>query len=249
MLSQKWIKLIKSLQIKKYRKLEQSFVVEGGKSVTELLQSSYKITIVLVTERFWQENSHALRSKNFAVEIVTEEELTKLGTFQTNNTALAVAEMPVNERLIPSESELVLGLDGIQDPGNLGTIIRIADWYGITKIVCSEDTVDMYNPKTVSATMGSFTRVRLYYCDLIEYFKIVDGQLITYGAFLEGDSIYTTSLTVPAIVVMGNEAHGIRPELEPWIQQKISIPRFGGAESLNAAIATAIVCDNWRRQR
>ncbi len=248
MLSQKWTKLIKSLQVKKYRKLEQSFVVEGGKSVLELLKSDYKIQIVLVTERFWQENSHEFASKNFAVEKVTEDELAKLGSFQTNNAALAVAHMLPDTVLRPQANELVLALDGIQDPGNLGTIIRIADWYGISKIICSEDTVDVYNPKTIAATMGSFTRVKLHYCSLIDYLQSIDSQIDTYGAFLEGESIYTSRLSFPGLVVMGNEAHGIRPELEPWIKYKIHIPRFGGAESLNVAIATAVVCDNWRRK-
>ncbi|MDJ1472949.1 RNA methyltransferase [Cytophagaceae bacterium DM2B3-1] len=247
MLSQKWTKLIKSLQVKKYRKLEQSFVTEGGKSVLELIQSDYKVTIVLVTARFKDENSEILRSKNFAVEVVSEEELEKLGTFQSNNAALAVAEMKPNQILLPKSNEMLLALDGIQDPGNLGTIIRIADWYGIKKLICSEDTVDFYNPKTISATMGSFTRTQLYYCNLVNYLNEYKSDIISYGAFLEGKSVYETDFTSSGVIVMGNEAHGIRPELEPVIAKKINIPRFGSAESLNVAIATAIICDNWRR--
>ncbi|MDJ1499838.1 RNA methyltransferase [Xanthocytophaga agilis] len=247
MLSQKWTKLIKSLQVKKYRKLEQSFVTEGGKSVLELIQSDYKVTIVLVTARFKDENSEILRSKNFAVEIVSEEDLEKLGSFQSNNAALAVAEMKSNHILIPQSNEILLALDGIQDPGNLGTIIRIADWYGIKKLICSEDTVDFYNPKTISATMGSFTRTQLYYCNLIDYLEKYKADVVSYGAFLEGESVYQTHFTSSGIIVMGNEAHGIRPELESVIEKQISIPRFGSAESLNVAIATAIICDNWRR--
>jgi len=248
MLSQKWSKLIKSLQIKKYRKTEQSFVVEGGKSVLELIRSDYKITIVLVTERFWQENSVYFDNKNFAVELVTDQELSKLGSFQTNNAALAVAQMKPNQKLSPDSQHILLALDGIQDPGNLGTIIRIADWYGITKIVCSDDTVDLYNPKTITASMGSFTRVLVYYCELREYLQAFANEVVIYGTLLEGKAIYTVPVTAPGIVIMGNEANGIRPELQALIHQKISIPRFGGAESLNVAIATAVVCDNWRRE-
>ena len=251
MISQKWLKLIKSLQVKKYRKMEQSFVVEGGKNVLELLQSGYEIRLVLATSDFQRQHEAILNRKNAAtqatIEIVSEADLAKAGGLQTNNAALAIAVMKPNLEIMPGTGGLLLAMDGIQDPGNLGTIVRIADWYGIAGIICSEDTVDLHNPKTIAATMGSFTRVPLYYTCLAEYLKESATRTTVYGAFLEGDDVHSAALPPSGIVVMGNEAHGIRDAIAPLIGQKIRIPRYGRAESLNVGVATAIICDNWRR--
>ena len=251
MISQKWLKLIKSLQVKKYRKMEQSFVVEGGKNVLELLQSGYEIRLLLATADFQRQHEAILNRKNAAtqttVEIVSEADLARAGGLQTNNAALAVAAMQPNLAIMPSASSLLLAMDGIQDPGNLGTIIRVADWYGIAGIICSEDTVDLHNPKTIAASMGSFTRVPLYYTCLAEYLKESATRTPVYGAFLEGDDVHSAGFAQAGILVMGNEAHGIREEIVPYVSRKIHIPRYGGAESLNVGVATAIICDNWRR--
>ncbi len=246
-LSLKWVKFIKSLQVKKYRKLEQCFVVEGSKSTLELLHANYTIRMIVGTQAFLQQHAALFTNKNFAIVAVSAEELQKLGSFQTNTTVLAVVEMKPNLPVFPAPHGLTLALDGIQDPGNLGTIIRIADWYGISRIICSEDTVDVYNPKTISATMGSFTRVQVYYTDLAAYLQTYQSELTIYGAFMDGENIHQATVAKNGILVMGNEANGIRDIIQPLVQRQISIPRFGEAESLNVAIATAVLCDNWQR--
>jgi RNA methyltransferase, TrmH family len=246
MISKKWLKLIHSLQVKKYRKLHQAFLVEGAKSVQELLSSDYQITILFTTQEFYNENIRLLSKQSFECQIVTQEELEKTGVFQSNNACLAVAVSKPNQPLIIKTREYALVLDEIKDPGNLGTIIRIADWYGITKIICSETTTDFYNPKVIAASMGSFTRVQLYYCNLHEYLQHIP-KLQVYGAYLEGTDIHTVLFASTGLIVMGNESQGISPALEPYITQKIHIPRYGGAESLNVGIATAVICDNMRR--
>lgn len=237
-------KLIKSLQQKKHRQEEQLFLVEGEKSVIELLQSNFSIKALFYTESFAQTHAKKLQSLTTHKAIVTEEVLVQNGTLQTNNAALAVVEIPQSQAKFVLK-DYTLALSDIRDPGNLGAIIRIADWYGISQIICSETTVDWYNPKVIIASMGSFTRVTPYYVNLAEVLQT--HQTLTYGMFLGGRSLHKTSFPKQAIIVIGNEANGIAPEMEQFIAHKITIPRFGGAESLNAAMATAIVCDNLRR--
>lgn len=246
MISKNLIKYIHSLQLKKFRKIHNAFIVEGAKSVTELLQSDFKVQHVLATEDFAQKNNFLFKNPSFEFHIVSEEELTKTGTFQTNDAALAVAFMQANVPIYVQENEYVLMLDDVRDPGNLGTIIRIADWYGIKKIIYSNQTADWYNPKTVAASMGSFTRISAYQCDLKEYLQQAE-DIPVFGAFLNGDNIHKTNFPASGIVVMGNESNGISEELGKYIPHKISIPAFGKAESLNVAIATAVICDNIRR--
>ena len=246
MISKNWLKLIHSLQIKKYRKQHQAFLVEGAKSVLELMSSDYKIIILFTTQEFYNENIRFLAPVSFKYEIISQKELEKTGVFQSNNACLAVVSTKLNEPLQVFPSEYVLMLDDIKDPGNLGTIIRIADWYGISKLICSLNTTDFYNPKVIAASMGSFTRVRLYYCDLRSYLES-NKNIPVYGAFLAGENIHTISFTESGLIVMGNESQGIHPDLETYIGKKIHIPRYGKAESLNVGIATAIILDNLRR--
>jgi TrmH family RNA methyltransferase len=234
MLSKATIKFIKSLQVKKYRKQEQCFVIEGAKSVQELLGSDFEVLQVLGTKTFLEDLAVPVRGE---VLEVPERVLEGLGEFQSNRTALAVSV---------SRGEFALALDDIRDPGNLGTMIRTADWYGINKIIVSNETADFYNPKVISATMGSFTRVQVYYTDLQTYFS--DVSVPVYGAFLDGENVHQLSFGGEGIVLIGSESHGISPALDPFVTRRITIPRFGGAESLNAAIATAIICDNLRRR-
>lgn len=235
------------MQIKKYRKQHQSFLVEGAKSVIELLKSDFEITTLLGTSVFLNENESLLKSKDIEKLTVREQDLVDLGTFQTNNAGLAIAKIKENSDLQLKPDELALALDDIRDPGNLGTIIRIADWYGITKIICSLNCAEVYNPKVINATMGSFTRVDLFYTDLAAYLNMYKG--VVYGAFLEGENIHSSVLRENGgLIVMGNESNGISDELAPLIKDKINIPRYGEAESLNVAIATAIICDNFRRK-
>lgn len=246
MLSKNWQKFINSLQQKKYRQQHGAFVVEGAKSVVELLRSDFQVDALFATEQFYKENKALLAKQPFAVEIVTEDDLARVGSFQTNNAALAVAKTKPNDILCVNGPEIVLVLDDIRDPGNLGTIIRIADWYGVQKIVCSVNTVDVYNPKVIAATMGSFCRVGVYYTSLAQFFDTQTG-VVVYGTFMEGDNLHRTPLQSGAYVVVGNESNGISDAVAQRVTKRITIPRFGGAESLNAGIATAIVLDNWRR--
>jgi TrmH family RNA methyltransferase len=249
MLSKNRIKYINSLKIKKYRQLHQSFMVEGGKSVLELLDSDFSTEFVLVTQEFQQKYSSILTRHNVDIETVTIQELESLGSFQTNDSCLAVAKTKENSFLSPAESEYVLILDDVRDPGNLGTIIRVADWYGITKIVCSRDTTDIYNPKVIAASKGSFTRVNLFYTDLNAYLAEHSAGLGVIGAFLGGASLYEFQFPQKGgFIVMGNESNGIGDEVAGFVTDKITIPRVGDAESLNVGIATAVMLDNMRRQ-
>lgn len=243
MLSKRKLKLFKSLQIKKYRQQEGLFLVEGAKGVEETLKSDLKVDHLLLTEDFANQLEFD-RSAIDEIQIVSEKELVAAGTFSSNNAGLAVVRIPENRSEINS-SGLIIALDRVQDPGNLGTIIRICDWYGITQIICSNDTADLYNPKVINATMGSFTRVNLQYVDLAKALK--NALLPKYGALLGGQSIYDAELVGNAIIVMGNESQGISAEIEELIDHPIEIPRVGGAESLNVGVATAIVLDNFVR--
>jgi TrmH family RNA methyltransferase len=241
MLSKANIKYIKSLQVKKYRKQEQCFIVEGAKSVQELLTSDLEVLQVLATPEFL-DGSTDLRGE---ITEVNESELAKLGEFKSNNSALAVAQMKPNLPLNVADNEFALVLDDIRDPGNLGTIIRTADWYGISKIIASMETADFYSPKAITSTMGSFTRVKIYYTELFDFLD--KNQLRSFGAFLNGKDIHDLSFGAGGLIVIGNESHGISAGLESFITDRITIPRYGKAESLNAAIATAVICDNLAR--
>jgi RNA methyltransferase, TrmH family len=243
MLSKAKIKFIKSLQLKKYRKQEQCFVVQGAKSVQELLSSDFEVIMLLGTEPFLA-SVHS--SKKPEILTVTEKDLAGLSEFQSNDTALAVARLKSNDPVAIADHQFALVLDDIRDPGNLGTIIRTGDWFGITQIVASAETADFYNPKVISATMGSFVRVSIFYTDLEQYLAGGNRQPV-YGAYLEGEDVHTTQFGKGGHILIGNESRGISPELEKFVTHKITIPRYGKAESLNAGIATAVICDNLRR--
>lgn len=250
----RWQKLVKSLHNKKFRYQEGLFLVEGEKSVVELLNpetnlQEIKVEALFYTAQFAQLYAQRLsffKTKVAYSELVTREVLQNVGTLQTNDSALAVAHIPHN---FPFEkaNEMLLALADIRDPGNLGTIIRIADWYGINKIICSETTTDFYSPKVIAASMGSFLRVKPYYCELGSYLKENFSNNI-YGTFLDGKSIYEEDFDNQGIIVIGNESNGISDEIAQYVSHRVTIPRFGKAESLNAAIATAIICDNWKRR-
>ena len=247
MISKKWLKYINSLQIKKYRQEQQQFLVEGSKSVVELLQSNLKVEMVFCSESFHDE-FHLLFGR-LPFEICTEDELTKAGSFENNNAAIAIVAIPSKNKFENiATAKIILVLDGIRDPGNLGTIIRTADWYGINHIVCSEDTTDVYSPKVIAATMGSFARVQLSYQNLKHFFEDTDAVEV-YGAFLEGDNLHHTPIKSDkqVCIVIGNESQGINGSITPFITKKIHIPGTGRAESLNAGIATAIILDNFFR--
>lgn len=245
MLSKNTVKFIKSLHQKKYRVAEGLFFVEGEKSVVEVLKSDFLVNLLLVTESFEGRNLSMLKTYKGELIRVTQTQLEQLGQYQSNDSALAIVRMKPNVSFLPAKNELIIALEDVRDPGNLGTIIRIADWYGIKKMVLSPQTAEFYNPKVIQATMGSFTRVQFFYENLDVVFS--KWKLPVYGAFLEGDNVHELAKIEPGVILMGNESKGISSEIEKWVSKKVTIPGFGQAESLNVAIATAILCDNFKR--
>jgi TrmH family RNA methyltransferase len=240
MVSKNQIKLITSLQQKKYRFTNKLFFAEGVKVIQELLQSNFELEHLYTTQNDFEEVSNAKKTG------IDDNDLKKISALSSPNSCLAVFKMPVEEKMI--ESGLVLALDSIRDPGNLGTILRLCDWFGIEQLVCSKETVDIYNPKVVQATMGSIARVNVTYIDLNSF--IAQSKLPVFGTFMDGENIYKTSLPQEGIIIMGNEANGISSEIEKRVQNRITIPRFGEiqkTESLNVATATAIVLSEFRR--
>jgi TrmH family RNA methyltransferase len=248
MLSKNQIKYIQSLHQKKYRQQHGAFLVEGAKSVQEVLQSDFQTELLVATETFYKENSHLTDHQRTPVEIASVADLERAGTLESNNAAIAVVRTKENRPLAVTDNEIALILDDIRDPGNLGTILRIADWYGIRTIICSETTTDVYSPKVISASKGSFTRVAWWYGDIVTFLGEQPPTQSVYGAFLNGENVHQLSFTKGGYLIMGNESNGIRPVVEPYVTQRVTIPRFGEAESLNVGIATAILLDNWRRE-
>ena len=249
MLSKIRIKFIHSLKLKKFRDVHRLFIAEGIKIVSELLDSNIKVKELYVVKDFFKQKSNIQQYE------VTEAELKKISFLSTPNKVIAVAEIPKHD--IGKEnfsSMLSIVLDDIQDPGNLGTIVRIADWFGIENIICSNNSVDVYNPKVVQATMGSIAHVKVHYTDLREFFKSQKNtqSIKTYGAVLNGENIYKRELSDKGLIVLGNESNGISDKLLPYITDKISIPTFAAnksqsAESLNVSIAAAIICSEFRK--
>lgn len=242
MISKNQLKLIRQLGQKKYRKQYNQYLVQGEKNVLELLNSPLKAVDIFATQAFINTHQNQFPEVDFTP--AEEESLTKASTLVSNNAAIAVVDMP--EADLPKNTGLILALDGVSDPGNLGTIIRVADWYGIQHIVTSTDSADAYNPKTISATMGSFVRVSVSQVELPEYLQTLNMPI--YGAFLDGQSVHTTDLSAKGVLLMGSESHGIREQCAKLVSEKITIPAFGEAESLNVAMATGIILDNFKRQ-
>ena len=237
-------KFIKSLQIKKYRQLAQTFIVEGEKSVLEVLSSDYKKVELYATAEFADKFSEKI--KDTPTHVISTGELSGISSFKSNSTALLLAEMKPNLAINPSLG-IYLVLDKMNDPGNLGTVIRVADWYGIEGIIASEDTTDLYNPKVITATKGSFTRVPVYYADLAAYLSSCNTEV--FAADMSGESVHTAVFPENFLLLMGNESHGISPDLKKYVTRTITIPSFGNAESLNVGVATAVICDNIRRAK
>ncbi|WP_374506764.1 TrmH family RNA methyltransferase [Flavobacterium sp.] len=241
MVSKNQIKLISSLQQKKYRTVHQLFTVEGKKGIQELLDSTLELEHLYTTQNDFKTVAKDKKS------IVSDADLKKISALSTPNTCLAVFRIPKEEKI--KESGLLVVLDAIRDPGNLGTIIRLCDWFGIQQLICSKETVDVYNPKVVQATMGSITRVNVNYVNLYDFLS--STSLPVFGTFMTGLSIYDATLPREGIVVVGNEANGISKELEKIIKNRLTIPHFGSlqkAESLNVATATAIVLSEFCRR-
>lgn len=235
MLTKNDIKDIQSLYHKKNRDEEGLFIAEGPKLALEIINSNCAVKNVYATAKWLQEND----VKNTPVVEITDTELSRISSLQTPNSVLVVAYKSV----IPEEpvfsNQLTLMLDGIQDPGNMGTIIRIADWFGLSQIICSNDCADMYNPKVVQSSMGSIVRIKCWYKDFDEW--ALPANIPIYGAILNGQNVFAMDKIKECILVIGNESKGIRKNLLSKISHPVTIPRWGGAESLNAAVATGII--------
>ena len=257
-ISKNQIKFIRQLEQKKFRRREGLFVAEGTKVVDDLL-AHYQPHTLFATQDWLAKNQTPMAQE------VTDEELQRISFLQHPQQVLALFPIPspvlnnvpepvegsLNSKFSILNSHLSLALDGIQDPGNLGTIIRIADWFGIEQIYCSEDTVDAWNPKVVQATMGSIARVNIIYINLKDFIESLPADYPIYGTLLDGDNIYTQPLTPHGLIVMGNEGNGISPEIRAKVNRRLLIPSYrqdDTAESLNVAIATAITCSEFRRR-
>ena len=255
MISKAKLKYIRSLELKKNRRQEGAFVAEGPKVVGDLL-CVMRPTLLIATPEWMSENKHLQQNGEWME--VTDEELAKasflkhpqqvLAVFPTSNTQ---HPSPNTQHPTPNTQHLTLMLDGVQDPGNLGTIIRIADWFGISDIYCSLDTADVYNPKVVQATMGSIARVNVHYADLVELIGELPADTPVYGTMLDGENIYETELQPRGVIIMGNEGNGLSPEVIQLLTHRLLIPNYPPnrptADSLNVAVATAIVCAEFRR--
>ncbi|AYL93930.1 TrmH family RNA methyltransferase [Mucilaginibacter celer] len=245
MLSKSQISLLKSLQHKKFRKEHGLFLVEGHKSVIEFVNTAYQVDTIYHTPAIAPKMLNLSRKINF--QEISLADLEKISSLKTPQEVIGLVKMPIwpalNYNTLKNRFSLVL--DGVQDPGNMGTIIRTADWFGIADVICSEDTVDVYNPKVVQATMGSLARVNVHYTDLAATLPQI--KLPVFGAMLDGENMYTTNFGNEGLLAMGNEGNGLRPDVQALISKKVTIPRVGHAESLNVAIATAILCSEIKR--
>lgn len=240
MVSKNQIKLITSLQHKKYRNEHQLFIAEGVKVIQELLQSNIVLEHLFVTESIFDTINSSQKT------LVKEADMKRISALVSPSSCLAIFKIP--KAITIEDKGLIVALDDIRDPGNLGTIIRLCDWFGVKQLVCSKETVDVYNPKVIQATMGSITRVNIVYADLQDF--ITQTSLPVFGTFMDGKNIYKEVLPTDGVLIFGNEANGISPSIEKSIKNRIAIPRFGDiqqTESLNVATATAICLSEFRR--
>lgn len=251
MLSKHLTNVIQNLEKKKFREKYNLFKVEGEKLVQELLLSDMTIDTLLARPSWIERNIKNIRQYN-TIE-VNEIEMGRISNFKSLPEVIALAQIPVKEHS-PEEikNELNVVLNGVQDPGNIGTILRLSDWFGIRNIFCDHDCANIFNPKSVQASMGAIFRVNVFYLDLVEFIpRFVDQDFPCYGAFLEGENIYRTDLRTKGFIVMGNEGNGISPEIERFVTRKITIPSFAlspySTESLNVSVATGIILSEFKR--
>ena len=240
MVSKNQIKLITSLQHKKYRIENQLFIAEGVKVIQELLASNFVLEHLYETEAIFEQIPISQKT------LINEQDMKRITALSSASSCLAIFKIPAATKI--DAKGLIIALDDIRDPGNLGTIIRLCDWFGVTQLLCSHETVDVYNPKVIQATMGSITRVKVNYVDLNDY--VLQSLLPVFGTFMDGKNVYSQELPKEAILILGNEANGISSALEKNIKNRIAIPRSGDiqkTESLNVAAATAIFLSEFRR--
>ncbi|QZE13117.1 RNA methyltransferase [Halosquirtibacter laminarini] len=252
-ISKNRIKYIKQLSQKKHRKQEQKYIAEGAKIIEDLILAGQSMETIYADPDAYQRLSSIASKASIQIVNVDNESIHKASALSTASNAIAI--IPIKQETLDMtaiKNNLTIALDNIQDPGNLGTIIRIADWFGIDTILCSKNTVDVFNNKVIQATMGAITRIKVHYVDLQDCLKsATDLHMPIYGTFLKGDNIYTKSLNNHGIIVMGNEGKGISEEIEAIVNNKITIPSFRqekGSESLNVAMATSIICSEFKRK-
>ncbi len=238
------MKLVRSLQQKKYREQEGLFLVQGPKLVHELLASTWRVKAIYASEEAANDIDHP------HVEVLPGHELDRLGTLESGNQLIAVVHVPAPHGAVRlSSNAMALALDGITDPGNLGTVLRIADWFGIPDVICTRNSVEAFNPKCVQASMGALFRVNVHYGDLTDELLRLQGEGATvYLATMEGDPVFDVVVQRPAVLVLGSESHGISEQVRSSRAQMISIPGEGGSESLNVATAAAALCMEFSRQ-
>ena len=251
MITKARIKLIKSLEQRKQRNLQHLFVAEGPKLVGELLETMQPYYIAALPE-WWTQNSPLVKSA-CEQDTITPAELQRASLLRTPQQVIALFPIP-EQTFAPTiaQTDLCLALDGVQDPGNIGTILRIADWFGIEHVICSSDCADLYNPKVVQAAMGSLGRVKVHYMDLPAFLRSLEPGTPIYGTLLDGDDLYETMLSTRGVIVMGNEGNGLSDEVRQLVTSRIKIPSFNtsgsSAESLNVGVATAVVCSEFKRR-
>lgn len=239
-LSKTKAKYIKSLQLKKQRDIENLFIVEGKKSVLEFIKSNFIINSIVLTQDFYEENKSQL--DQFDLFITKPKELSAIGSLKTNDSAIAIVEKPDHDKRTNDSKGIILVLDGINDPGNLGTIIRTADWFGIKQVVLSDNSVDPFNPKVVNASKGSMSRVVVNTESLKEFLSKYEG--VVYSAEMYGIDLKELSPISEGVIIMGSESHGVSKELKEFVTKTITIPSVGQAESLNVGVATGIICNH-----
>jgi TrmH family RNA methyltransferase len=239
-LSKNKIKWIRSLQQKKFRDQLGLFIVEGEKMVNEAIESrGFEIVFLCLTKS----STIVPSNPNYEVVLASEDELKSISTLKNPNKSLVILKIPNKTEV---KSDFKIALDGIQDPGNMGTILRLSDWFDVKEIVCSKETVDIYNPKVVQASMGAIFRINVIYCDLVDY--LIKAENPVFGALLAGENIYKKQVNPKGILVLGNEGNGISEKVIPLITEPITIPRFGKAESLNVSVATGILLSEFFRR-
>jgi TrmH family RNA methyltransferase len=253
MLSKNRLRDLSQLHQKKYREQEGLFLAEGAKIVPELLRSNFPVNEIFALQYWIDRNQAVLLKRDIPVCAITQQDLERLSQLQTPQEVIALCSKPIEKQVELKTDALYLFLDSIRDPGNMGTIMRLADWFGIDAVFASDDCVEWTNPKVIQASMGSFIRMRPQYVDAVGFIKETSLRCPVYATDLEGENIYTSSFKPEGMLIISNEAHGLNPELEKWVSKKIHIPaapKEGGmAESLNAAIAAAVVLGEFYRQR
>lgn len=254
MLSKNRIKELQSLSQKKFRNSSKTFLAEGDKIVFELLKSDFPCTEIICTEKWFNQKGRGLGSqKELLISFAEEFELEKISSLSNPSEVIAVCSFPKQKNEVEFKNNLILFIDAVRDPGNLGTLIRLADWFGISQIVASEDTVEWTNPKVIQSSMGSFIRLQPQYVNSIDFFSKIKGKIEVFAADLSGTNVYDAELSNEGVLIVSSESHGLSSNLESFVNQKIHIPKFSenlsAAESLNVATATAILLSEFKRRK